>query len=227
MLVFLFVPKKNVVCYNYHTKHIFMHGKFFFFPLNVSHAFMYHFPLYHVNFHFQDHAGDNRREEESMNGDHNHRHKAEGLGGNGTPTSHRGSHKHRSSDNGFSSTPSLSRSASRKSNSNTPIKSHLFRSLSKKSTQSMPSPAHMGRKGKDSTPSPPVLSRNTSRGSNSSRIMYSNSSGMLKPPPIEKKLECTLEELCYGSTRKVKITREVVTDTGFVTMLLYLYVSFG
>nr|POE95844.1 dnaj like subfamily b member 13 [Quercus suber] len=166
----------------------------------------------------KDHAGDNRLDEESMNGDHNHRHKGEGLGGNGTTTSHRGSHKHRSSDNSLSSTPSTSsRSASRKSNSNTPIKSHLFRSLSKKSTQSMPSPAQMGRKGKDSTPSPPALSRNTSRGSNSSRIMYSNSSGMLKPPPIEKKLECTLEELCYGSTRKVKITREIVSDTGQVT----------
>ena len=156
------------------------------FFLNVSHAFMYLFPLYHVNFHFQDHAGDNRLEEESMNGDHNHRHKGEGLGGNGTTTSHRGSHKHRSSDNGFSSAPSpSSRRASRKSNSNTPIKSNLFRSSSKKSTQSMPSSTHMGRKGKDSTPSPSVLSRNTSRSSNSSFELHSQSDSCSKLQSFE------------------------------------------
>lgn len=47
-------------------------------------------------------------------------------------------------------------------------------------------------------------------------IMFSNSRGMLKPPPVEKKLECTLEELCYGCQKKIKIIREVLTATGSV-----------
>ncbi|KAF7816841.1 protein psi1-like [Senna tora] len=45
-------------------------------------------------------------------------------------------------------------------------------------------------------------------------IMFSNSRGMQKPPPIEKRLECTLEELCYGCQKKIKIIREVLTYTG-------------
>lgn len=61
-------------------------------------------------------------------------------------------------------------------------------------------------------------SGNVSRRGNA-LIMYSNSSGMLKPPPIEKKLECTLEELCYGSKKKIMIIRDVLTDTGFVSFL--------
>ncbi|PON73204.1 Chaperone DnaJ [Parasponia andersonii] len=44
--------------------------------------------------------------------------------------------------------------------------------------------------------------------------MFSNSYGTMKPPPVEKKLECTLEELCYGCQKKIKITRDVVKDTG-------------
>nr|KYP55122.1 DnaJ isogeny subfamily B member 13 [Cajanus cajan] len=61
---------------------------------------------------------------------------------------------------------------------------------------------------------PPHLnSRNASRRS-SNPIMYSNSSGMVKPPPIEKKIECTLEDLCYGCKKKIMITRDVLTDTG-------------
>nr|DAD24672.1 TPA_asm: hypothetical protein HUJ06_026136 [Nelumbo nucifera] len=37
-----------------------------------------------------------------------------------------------------------------------------------------------------------------------------------KPPPIEKQLECTLEELCHGCVKKIKITRNVVTDSGII-----------
>ncbi|CAK8567367.1 unnamed protein product [Lathyrus sativus] len=62
---------------------------------------------------------------------------------------------------------------------------------------------------------PRSQSRNGSR-KNGTPIMYSNSSGMLKPPPIEKTLECTLEELCYGCTKKIMITRDVLSDTGSV-----------
>ncbi|KAK1361393.1 HSP40/DnaJ peptide-binding protein [Heracleum sosnowskyi] len=54
---------------------------------------------------------------------------------------------------------------------------------------------------------PNSLSRNIS-----SKIMYSNSAGVIKPPAVEKKLVCTLEEVCFGCIKKVKITRDVVTD---------------
>ncbi|GAU40973.1 hypothetical protein TSUD_300520 [Trifolium subterraneum] len=60
---------------------------------------------------------------------------------------------------------------------------------------------------------PHMRSRNDSS-RRSTPIMYSNSSGMLKPPPIEKNIECTLEELCYGCTKKIMITRDVLTDKG-------------
>lgn len=46
--------------------------------------------------------------------------------------------------------------------------------------------------------------------------MFSNSSGLLKSPAIEKKLECTLEELCYGCQKKIKITRDVVKHNGII-----------
>nr|DAD44767.1 TPA_asm: hypothetical protein HUJ06_002997 [Nelumbo nucifera] len=37
-----------------------------------------------------------------------------------------------------------------------------------------------------------------------------------KPPPIESKLPCTLEELYTGSTRKMKISRNVVDANGYI-----------
>ncbi|KAL6351577.1 hypothetical protein AAG906_040931 [Vitis piasezkii] len=48
-------------------------------------------------------------------------------------------------------------------------------------------------------------------------IMYSNSTGKIKPPPIEKKLEyCTLDELCHGCIKEVKITRDVVKKSRYI-----------
>ncbi|XP_057502830.1 uncharacterized protein LOC130786551 [Actinidia eriantha] len=44
--------------------------------------------------------------------------------------------------------------------------------------------------------------------------MYSNSNGIVKLPETEKKLECTLEELCFGCTKRIMITRDVVTNNG-------------
>ncbi|PPR93286.1 hypothetical protein GOBAR_AA27380 [Gossypium barbadense] len=49
---------------------------------------------------------------------------------------------------------------------------------------------------------------------NGNPIMFSNSTGVVKPPPIEKQLECTLEDLCYGCTEKIKIKRDVITESG-------------
>ncbi|KAF2296711.1 hypothetical protein GH714_001378 [Hevea brasiliensis] len=43
---------------------------------------------------------------------------------------------------------------------------------------------------------------------------------MVKPPTVQKDLECTLEELCYGCMKKIKVTRDVLTNTGFVLMSL-------
>uniref|UniRef100_A0A7N0SV94 J domain-containing protein n=1 Tax=Kalanchoe fedtschenkoi TaxID=63787 RepID=A0A7N0SV94_KALFE len=48
-------------------------------------------------------------------------------------------------------------------------------------------------------------------------IIYSQSTVRRKPPPIERKLECTLEELCHGSVKKIKITRDAINDMGMIT----------
>ncbi|RHN69440.1 putative chaperone DnaJ [Medicago truncatula] len=61
-----------------------------------------------------------------------------------------------------------------------------------------------------------MQSRNGSSRRSGTPIMYSNSSGRLKPPPIEKNIECTLDELCHGCKKTVMITRDVLTDIGGV-----------
>ncbi|KAJ8563622.1 hypothetical protein K7X08_032074 [Anisodus acutangulus] len=55
-----------------------------------------------------------------------------------------------------------------------------------------------------STTLPASFSRNASRRS-STPIMFSNSTGLVKPPPTEKTLECTLEELCFGLTEEEEV----------------------
>lgn len=47
---------------------------------------------------------------------------------------------------------------------------------------------------------------------------YSSEGGdvLKKPPPVESMLPCSLEELYSGSTRKMKISRQVVEPNGFV-----------
>lgn len=48
-------------------------------------------------------------------------------------------------------------------------------------------------------------------------IIYSQSrAARRKPPPIEKRLECTLEELCHGCGKKIKITRDAISDSGMI-----------
>ncbi|XP_027093744.1 uncharacterized protein [Coffea arabica] len=95
----------------------------------------------------------------------------------------------------------LSRSTSKRSL--TPIRSaaaNLLRSMSR-------------RKSAEATTLPSTLSRSVSRKA-STTIMYSNSNGLMKPPAMEMTLECTLEELCFGCIKKMKITRDSVTDDG-------------
>ncbi|KAL0723215.1 hypothetical protein Bca4012_037814 [Brassica carinata] len=46
-------------------------------------------------------------------------------------------------------------------------------------------------------------------------ILYSSSSAKVaKPQATEKKLSCTLEELCNGCTKKIKIKRDFITTSG-------------
>ncbi|KAL2339769.1 hypothetical protein Fmac_007709 [Flemingia macrophylla] len=112
--------------------------------------------------------------------------------------------RHRSFDSScFRSIISATRNASRK-----------IDQASSKSYDFRPTPSSWNRSTSFTMASHSQLnSRNASRRGNNV-IMYSNSSGMLKPPPIEKKLECTLEELCYGCKKNIMITRDVLTDTG-------------
>ncbi|KAF8405704.1 hypothetical protein HHK36_007781 [Tetracentron sinense] len=81
---------------------------------------------------------------------------------------------------------------------------------------STPSPLSKSasRRNNSSTVFPTSLPKSISRRSTNS-IMFSHSARR-KPPPIEKKLECTLEELCNGCIKKIKITRDVVTNTGII-----------
>ncbi|EPS69253.1 hypothetical protein M569_05511 [Genlisea aurea] len=47
-------------------------------------------------------------------------------------------------------------------------------------------------------------------------IFYSQSAVRRKPQPIEKKLECSLEELCNGCIKKIKITRDSISSSGLL-----------
>ncbi|XP_034702462.1 chaperone protein DnaJ [Vitis riparia] len=100
-----------------------------------------------------------------------------------------------------STTPtSLSKSASRQST--TP--NSLSKSASRRSNSAG-----------TSTDFAASLSKSTSRRS-TTPIIYSQSTVRRKPQPIEKKLECTLEELCHGCNKKIKITRDVISDIGLI-----------
>ncbi|XP_022746826.1 dnaJ homolog subfamily B member 4 [Durio zibethinus] len=57
--------------------------------------------------------------------------------------------------------------------------------------------------------------RSTSRRS-TTPIIFSQSTARRKPPPVEKMLECTLEELCHGGLKKIKIVRDVISDEGII-----------
>ncbi|GLT86269.1 hypothetical protein SLE2022_044170 [Rubroshorea leprosula] len=60
----------------------------------------------------------------------------------------------------------------------------------------------------------PSLSRRTSRSAN--LIKFSHSIARRRPPPVEKKLDCTLEELCFGGVKRIKITKDIVSKEGFI-----------
>ncbi|EXB97353.1 DnaJ homolog subfamily B member 13 [Morus notabilis] len=59
------------------------------------------------------------------------------------------------------------------------------------------------------------LSRNKSTQS-TTPIVFSQSTAKKKPAPVERKLECALEELLDGCVKKIKITRDVIAETGVI-----------
>ncbi|KAL5982779.1 hypothetical protein ACLOJK_016855 [Asimina triloba] len=63
----------------------------------------------------------------------------------------------------------------------------------------------------------PSLGRSTStRGGDPIRFSYSTSTVRRKPQPIEKTLDCTLEDLLNGCVKKIMIDREVLADNGIM-----------
>ncbi|GMH06743.1 hypothetical protein Nepgr_008583 [Nepenthes gracilis] len=148
-------------------------------------------------------------------------------------------HGHRSVDDVvFSRSTSssfLSRSSSRRSHTPTPS---VKRSASRLSSESLstrrgsktptpysievPTLSKLMSQNQNGTPSTTPrefggsLSRNTSR-QGTTPIVFSRFDGPEKPSqPVEKKLECTLEELCFGTVKKIKITRDVINDMGII-----------
>ncbi|KAJ4896522.1 HSP40/DnaJ peptide-binding protein [Raphanus sativus] len=81
----------------------------------------------------------------------------------------------------------------------------------------MRSLSFIGRNKTDSNGFVPTLMRSTTTVPRSlaNPILYSSSSAKVaKPQATEKKLSCTLEELCNGCTKKIKIKRDVITTSG-------------
>ncbi|XP_047313434.1 dnaJ homolog subfamily B member 4-like [Impatiens glandulifera] len=68
---------------------------------------------------------------------------------------------------------------------------------------------------------PPVKEKIMSRSMTSRQgtvpIMFSSSNGLLKPLAMEKTLECSLEELCFGCVKKISVSRDAINDIGFLT----------
>ncbi|XVF67691.1 hypothetical protein PTKIN_Ptkin10aG0141900 [Pterospermum kingtungense] len=61
------------------------------------------------------------------------------------------------------------------------------------------------------------MSRSTSSNRRSTTpIIFSQSTARRKPPPVEKALECSLEELCHGGLKKIKIVRNVISEEGII-----------
>ncbi|XP_030476841.2 uncharacterized protein LOC115693915 [Syzygium oleosum] len=132
-------------------------------------------------------------------------------------TSDGSSHHNRSVDDSlFFRRSFLSKSSSRRSH--TPTPSSLSRTTSRinpSSSDFSPLSRSMSRKAGSETEAPATMSRNMSR-KGSTPILFSQTAARRKPAPIDKKLECTLEELCRGSVKKVQIKRDVITDTGII-----------
>ncbi|XP_022158893.1 serine/arginine repetitive matrix protein 2-like [Momordica charantia] len=124
-----------------------------------------------------------------------------------------------------SKTPtSLSTNQSRRSNSDTEfLRRPLSRNSSRKveAAESNETPISLSRETSrrhcwetnSSVDHARSLSRNASRRSpNATPIIYSQSTALKKLPPVEKKLECTLEELLEGCVKKIMIARAAIVN---------------
>ncbi|GLU02933.1 hypothetical protein SLE2022_201630 [Rubroshorea leprosula] len=150
-----------------------------------------------------------------------------------------GSDHNRTIDENFFSHPfSLAKSLSRRSHTPSARSSYsgpLSKSQSRKSPQesdihglsrseSRNSPSSLSRSNsrrsksviqrRPSVTEIPSLTRSTSR--STTPIMFSHTTARRRPPPVEKKLECTLEELCYGGIKRIRITKDVISEEGFI-----------
>ncbi|CAI8591536.1 unnamed protein product [Vicia faba] len=59
------------------------------------------------------------------------------------------------------------------------------------------------------------LSNNLGRRS-TTPIIFSQTTTRRKPPEVEKKLQFSLEELCFGCVKKIKVTRDVIKHPGVI-----------
>ncbi|TKY71355.1 DnaJ-like subfamily B member 13 [Spatholobus suberectus] len=59
------------------------------------------------------------------------------------------------------------------------------------------------------------LSSNLSRRS-TTPIIFSQTTARRKPPEVERNLHCTLENLCFGCIKKIKVTRDVIKHPGVI-----------
>lgn len=101
----------------------------------------------------------------------------------------------------------LLKSLSRKSSSQSTSPTFLSKSASSRDNSSK-NESHRGSFDIEKL----VLQTSMSRLSPRSPIIFSQSTNLRKPPPIEKKLECTLEELCYGCVKQIMISRDVIIN---------------
>ncbi|GMY05168.1 dnaj like subfamily b member 13 [Fagus crenata] len=131
------------------------------------------------------------------------------------------------------STTPLSRSMSRRSNSETELPiptTPLSRNMSRKGSSETIFRSKSRRRNSETEASllrnctssletekpASSLSRNMSKRSTTTPIIFSRSTALTKPPPVEKKLKCTLEELLEGCVKMINITRDVITNTGII-----------
>ncbi|KAL8168320.1 hypothetical protein V2J09_009819 [Rumex salicifolius] len=132
-------------------------------------------------------------------------------------------------------TPTLQRSESRRSKSVTkrpttptlltmmsqgsggrsePIK-EFGRSMSKRSTST--SGREFGRTAsKRSTTPSKEFDRTTSKRSTTPIVFSQSAAARRKPLPVEKELDCTLEELCFGAVKNITIKKDVITEAGII-----------
>lgn len=136
------------------------------------------------------------------------------------PSSEDSCNRHKSMDEIFFIRPSgLLKSLSKKRRTPSPSPTCQSRNASRSS-----SPARdiyrsksTGRRRASDTAIPSVT--NSTRKGNTTPIIYSQSTARKTPPPVERKLQCTLEELWHGCIKKIKINRNVIRN-GYVTIFL-------